>query len=136
MSAQLFYEDIYAALGEVVRATGGMKAVASEMRPELDAISAASWLKDCLNPARREKLDPMQVLWLLRRGHAAGVHDVMVYINQEIGYEPPRPISSEAMFVSALDEMKMLQEQMAKSAAIVERLAKENPALLSKSRHA
>lgn len=43
--AQLFYEDIFAALSEVVRSTGGMKVVGSAMRPELDAISAAGWLK-------------------------------------------------------------------------------------------
>lgn len=128
--SQLFYEDIHAALAEVVRATGGMKVVGSAMRPELPADSAAAWLKDCLNPARREKLDPPQVLWLLKRGHANGVHDAAIYINQEVGYEPPRAITAEAQFLSVLDEMKVLQLAMAESAARVERMAKANPDLL------
>lgn len=132
---QLFYEDIYAALAEVVRSTGGMKEVAHAMRPELDSVTAAGWLKDCLNPARREKLDPPQVLWLLKRGHGAGVHDAAAYINQEVGYEPPRAITAEAQFLSVLDEMKALQTQMADSAARVERMAKANPDLLNLRRN-
>lgn len=132
--AQLFYEDIFAALGEVVRSTGGMKVVGAAMRPELDAVSAAGWLKDCLNPARREKLDPAQVIWLLKRGHAACVHDAMAYISLEVGYEPPRPVTAEAQFLSVLDEMKVMQQQMADSAARIERMAQANPELLKMHR--
>jgi hypothetical protein len=127
---QLFYEDIYAALGEIVRATGGMKVVGAAMRPELDAVAAAGWLKDCLNPARREKLDPLQIVWLLRRGRIAGVHDAMAYISQEVGYENPRPISTEEIFLTALDDLKSTQERMAQSAALIQRLTTEHPELL------
>lgn len=130
----LFYEDIYAALGELVRATGGMKTVGSEMRPEMLADAAGNWLKDCLNADRREKLDPQQVVWLLKRGHAYGVHDGLAYINMEVGYEPPRPISNEATFKTALDDLRVMQESMAKTAALVSRLASENPALLNMKR--
>lgn len=131
---ELFYEDIYAALSEVIRATGGMKVVGSAMRPEMPADGAGNWLKDCLNSARREKLDPQQVIWLLKRGHAAGVHAAIAHINMEVGYEPPRPISTQAIFKTALDDMRAMQERMTETAAMLSRMASDNPELLNMKR--
>ena len=66
----LFSEDIHDALRDVVRALGGVKDAGARLRPELPADAAGHWLKDCLNPERRHRLDPEQVLWLLREGSA------------------------------------------------------------------
>lgn len=91
----LFAEDVYDALRDVVRCLGGNKIVGAKMRPELPTDDAGNWLKDCLNPARREKLDPAQVIWLLREGRKAGCHSGMHYINDEAGYVRAQPIEPQ-----------------------------------------
>lgn len=68
MQQVLFHESLNDALREVVQTLGGTKKVGVLMRPEKSADEAARWISDCLNPDRREKFDPEQVLWLLREG--------------------------------------------------------------------
>ena len=91
----LFHESLLDALAEVVRALGGSKAVGVAMRPEKGADAAGRWLNDCLNPHREEKLDPEQVLWLLRAGRAAGCHAAANYLMRESGYADPIPVEPE-----------------------------------------
>jgi hypothetical protein len=91
----LFSEDIYDALGDVVRALGGTKAVGAMMRPEKPADEAGKWVKDCLNRQRAERFDPEQVLWLLRKGREVGCHSAIAYICDEAGYSRPTPTEPE-----------------------------------------
>lgn len=88
----LFSEDIHDALKDVIRALGGTKSVGAQLRPELTAEAAGAWLKDCLNSERRERLDPEQVLWILRKGKECGCHSAMHFICDEAGYARPAPI--------------------------------------------
>lgn len=88
----LFSEDIHDALKDVIRTLGGTKSVGAQLRPELTSDAAGAWLKDCLNPERRERLDPEQVLWLLRKGKEAGCHSAMHFICDEAGYGRPVPL--------------------------------------------
>ncbi len=91
----LFHESLLDALAEVVRALGGSKAVGAKMRPEKGIDAAGRWLNDALNPNREEKLDPDQVLWLLKEGRAAGCHAAMNYLAREAGYSDPIPVEPE-----------------------------------------
>lgn len=115
----LFTEDLTDALKDAVRALGGMKDVGHRLRPEIAADDAGAWLKDCLNPKRRERLNPDQVLWLIREGKKAGCHSIMHYIADEAGYTRPSPLEPR-------DELAELQKAFIESTkqqrAIADRL--------------
>jgi hypothetical protein len=89
---RLFSEDFYDALKDVVRVLGGNKAVGRELRPEMTATAAGDWLKDCLNPENPHRLDPEQVLFILRKGREVGCHSALYFICDECGYGRPNTI--------------------------------------------
>ena len=60
MQQRLIFDSIIDALGEIVRACGGPKAVGAKMRPELPVEQAAGWVRDNLNATRREHFTPMR----------------------------------------------------------------------------
>lgn len=114
-----FFEDLEAALGEAVRQLGGNKVVGAKLRPELPADQAGNWLRDCLNPDRREKLSPPQLILLLRLAGQAGFHGAMAFLCSAVGYEAPRPISPEdaeaelqRKFISAVEGLQDIQKQL------------------------
>ena len=109
---RLIFEDVLDALGEVVRALGGAKAVGSAMRPELPIDQAAQWVRDCLNANRRERFDPPQVLWMLRRGREANCHAAMHFFCDEAGYSRPAPLDPK-------DELAELQRRFIAAAGDV-----------------
>lgn len=88
-------ESIYEALKRLVEVLGGAKVVGHRMRPEKTITDARTWLLNCLNEDRQEKLDPEQVLLLLRWGHEAGCHDGMNFVAQDVGYASPAPLTPE-----------------------------------------
>src|ERR1700675_2688422 len=88
----LFHERIEQAVDEVIAACGGRKAFAAEMWPEKSHRDAHNLLDACLNPERREKFAPEQLLYILRRGRAARCDGLMRYLSREAGYEDPKPI--------------------------------------------
>lgn len=87
-----FFEDINDALREAVRQLGGNKKVGPLLRPEMPLTQAESWIRDCLNPDRREKLSPQQVLFLLAEARKVGYHGAMAFVCGHCGYEEPRPV--------------------------------------------
>lgn len=123
MQYVLIHESINDALREVVQALGGTKKVGVLMRPEKSVDDAGRWLADCLNADRREKLDPEQVLWLLREGHKANCHSAMNFIGGEAGYA--------VSIVEPLDEMAELQRQFIESSKNLTRMAERIESLSS-----
>lgn len=112
---QLFSEDIYDALGDLVRALGGTKVVGSQMRPEKPADDAGKWVKDCLNRQRPERFDPEQVLWLLRKGREVGCHSALNYLCDEAGYQraaPREPEDERAALIRQYIESVKYQRQL------------------------
>lgn len=85
---ELFFETAEEALAAVVAAAGGFKSVGHRMRPDLAADQAGNWLRDCLNPHKRDKLSPGQLVLLLAEGKRAGAHGAMHYFEREAGYLP------------------------------------------------
>lgn len=115
----LFSEDFNDALKDVVRALGGTKAVGVRLRPEMAADAAGAWLKDCLNPTRRERLDPEQVLWILREGRKAGCHSAMNFIADETGYVRPAPLEPQdeaaqlqRAFIESVQQQKLIASRL------------------------
>lgn len=115
--AALFAEDVNDALKDVVRALGGLKEVGRRLRPELAADAAGTWLKDCLNPMRRERLDPEQFIWLLREGCKVGCHSAMHFICDETSYARATPLEPK-------DEAAELQRQVLAATKSLETIAK------------
>ena len=111
---RLIFDDVLDALGEMVRALGGPKVVGPAMRPsELPIDQAAQWVRDCLNANRRERFDPAQVAWLLRKGREANCHAAMHFIADEAGYTRPMPLDPK-------DELAELQRRFIDAAGSVQ----------------
>ncbi|GAA7771986.1 hypothetical protein HpMS107_60450 [Helicobacter pylori] len=130
MQEKLFYESVYDALGEVVRAAGGTKKVGAMLWPEKSADAAGALLKDCLNPDRREKLDPEQVAYLRRLGRQLGCHALVNFEAQDAGYEQPKPINSEEQARRLVDVIAQQQAQLQAAMTAFQQLAQQNPAIL------
>jgi hypothetical protein len=112
----LFIETINEALREAVKALGGAKEVGKKLRPEKMADEAGRWLLDCLNPERRERLDPDQVMWILREARKVGCHVAMNFICDDAGYSKPLPLEPE-------DEKAQLQREFIESTKALARMA-------------
>lgn len=114
-----FFEDLDDALREAVRQLGGHKKIGPLLRPELPLEQASNWLRDCLNPDRREKLSPHQLLMILRKSQEAGYHGLMSFVAFDAGYEKPRPVTVDDQegelqrsFVDAVQKLEKIQGQL------------------------
>lgn len=112
------FDSINDALTSVVNSLGGFKKVGPTLRPELPIDQAAGWLRDCLNPARREKLAPEQVLLILRLARQAGVHAAMSFLAFDTGYKAvpvdPQTQAEELQqrFIDAVQNLASIQNQL------------------------
>jgi hypothetical protein len=123
MQQQAFgIETMTDALRECVNHLGGPKEVGRKMRPELPMDQAANYVRDRVNPARRERFDPEQVLWLLREARQKGYHLAIEYITQECGYTTPQPLEPEDERAKLQREYIEATRQMAKIADRMERM--------------
>lgn len=91
----LFYESLYEALKEIVRMHGGNKPVGGLLWPQKTPEAARNLLSNCLDGSRPEKLDPEQVMLLLKMGREKNCHAAMNYIARETGYADPLPIEPD-----------------------------------------
>jgi hypothetical protein len=96
------FDSVEDALKAAVMAMGGFKEVGRRMRPDFN--HAAEWLRKCLSDDRRERLDPGQVMWLLREAKLQGFHSAFDYIAGDAGYRAA-PIDAQA-------QLKTLQESI------------------------
>ena len=100
----LFVEDLNEAIRATINCLGGFKAVGVELKPEKSAVDAGKWLNDCLNSAKRDRLDPEQLAYIRRRARAAGCHILAAFEMQQAGYAPPVAVAPE-------DEAAQLQRE-------------------------
>lgn len=100
----LFLERIEDALASVINECGGRKKFASEMWPGKPQRDAHNLLDACLNPERREKFAPHDVLYILKRGREAGCHTGVSYICEQAGYTTPAPVDPEDELSAMLRE--------------------------------
>jgi hypothetical protein len=100
------FQDMNDALTAAIHAIGGFKDLGIALRPELGTRpqTAAQWLRDCLNPEKREKLSPEQLLHLLRVAREANYHAAKHWIDGEAGYADSEPLDPR-------DEMADLQRK-------------------------
>ena len=100
----LFHERIEDAIASVIDACGGRKAFACEIHPDKPPRDAHNLVDACLNPERREKFAPSQLLYLMKRGRQVGCHDLALYMTRDAGYADPVPVEPE-------DEVAKLQRE-------------------------
>lgn len=111
------HEDFYDALRDVVRSLGGTKVVGPQLWPAKPPLEAQRHLGDCLNRERREKLDPEQLLWLLRKGRECGCHAAMHFIADDTGYDRPRARNRT-------EERRAMEEQLVAAAKLLDRVSR------------
>lgn len=124
MQHRLVFDSLDDALGEVVRGLGGAKMIGARLRPELAPDQAGNWLRDCLNPARREHLNSDQIMVLLRWGREAGLHAGIEYLTATAGYESPRPISPKDEAAALMERATLLAQESRLVAQSLEKLAR------------
>jgi hypothetical protein len=112
MQSALFHERIEDALDEVIRVCGGRKKIACEMWPDKPQRDAHNLMDACLNPERRERFSPAQVLYIAKRGSEVGCHAVMMFLARECGYEV-KPITRG----EEVDRLTTVIEQSTKTLA-------------------
>lgn len=113
---RLVIDDIHEALGEIVRALGGNAIVGKKLWPEKTDAQAATLMKDCLSPSRRERLNPEQVWLLFVWSRQAGFHNAKRWFDESTGYIPSEPMEPE-------DERAKLQRAFIESVAIQQKIA-------------
>lgn len=97
-------ESINDALIECVKVLGGSKVVGPMLWPEKAADAAQRTLLDCMNPDRPNRLNPEQVVLLLRKARQVGRHETVEWLMGDLGYTKPIPIDPR-------DEVAELQRQ-------------------------
>lgn len=115
MQEELFIEDIWTAIRAIVDRAGGPKAVGSRLWPSKNPAAAGQWLSDCLNQDRPAKLDPDELVTLLKIGREFEVHTLAHYLADESGYTRPTPISPE-------DERAKLERQYIEATKVLGRI--------------
>lgn len=120
-----FFDDINDALREAVRALGGVKQVGALLWPEVAPDTAGNRLRDCLNPERREKLSPEQLVFLLRKSREAGYHAAMEFVTYECGYAKPAPVDPsdklaelQRQFIDAVEGLTQIQAQIQRAQGV------------------
>lgn len=115
MNGELFFESVAEVLDHTIKALGGYKFVGAALRGDKAPDQAAQWLRDCLNPEKREKLDPDQLFVLVRMGREKGVHAYMQYLSAELRYAPPKALSDDekreadaAVLVTAMQQVAQI----------------------------
>lgn len=109
------FESVNDALQSAVNALGGYKKVGPALRPELPIEQAAGWLRDCLNPGKRDKLGPEQVMLILRKAREAGYHAAMNFVAFDTGYK--------ATPVDPTSQIEQLQERFCDSVQTLSQMA-------------
>lgn len=112
----LFHEDFREALRHVVNALGGLKRVGCELNPALSPDRARTWLANCLDDNRPEKLDIEHIVAVLCMARANNIHSAFWFLATAVGYEQPRPVEPE-------DEHARLMREYIESVRIQARLA-------------
>ena len=109
------------AIAEACNALGGRKAVAVLLWPSVAVREAHNRLDAALNPERREKLSPAELMFIIGKAREAGCHSVMRFLCAEGGYQDPIPREPENEKARLQREFIQAQKAMSKLAAQMER---------------
>ena len=130
----LFLEDVNEAIKALVQALGGPKKVGLMLRPELTLDGASTWLRDCMNPDRRERLTPEQLILLMKYGRQANCNVLAAYLMGEVGYKAPEPLEPvdefaelQRAYIQSIEFQKTLAARMERAAEAVRTVVRVPP---------
>lgn len=119
---QLFYEDFYDVLKAMVQSAGGTKAVAARLWPHKPIAEAQRELLDALNRERPRKLDPEEVIAILKFAREAGFHAGKHWLDNEVGYQPTMPTDPKIERDRLADELSRAADHFKALTKAVERM--------------
>lgn len=88
---------------------------------------ARTYLNNCINPDRAEKLDLEEIQWILSEARKVGCHAAMTYLANEAGYGAPVPVTPE-------DEQDELMRQFIASQKAMSRIMQRLDAVAPRMR--
>ena len=109
----LWHDSIEEAIAEACNALGGRKSVAVLLWPSITVREAHNRLDAALNPERREKLSPAELMFIAAKAREANCHSVMRYLCAECGYQ--EPVAREPEDEKARLQREFIQAQRAMS---------------------
>lgn len=112
----LFHETWADALRAVCEKCGGIKKVASQLRPNIGTDQAARLVSSWFNPDRPEKPDFDDIRAILRIGKQNGCHLGKHWLDDDLGYQRSQPIEPR-------DELAELQRDYISAAKNMQRIA-------------
>lgn len=83
----LWHDTIYDALGADIAAAGGFKVVAGKLWPAENPTTAATKLRNAVNPDQAQKLCPEEVMQIKHLAHQVGSVATIAYEARQLGYE-------------------------------------------------
>lgn len=119
----LWHEDIYEALGTDIQALGGNKVVGPMLWSQMPPDKAGERLSSCLNRTRAEKLDPEQVLLIMRKAREVGSFATMWFSAQACNFEKPEPVDPESELAKRQREFIEASKSLQHMLADIERLS-------------
>jgi len=116
VQSQLFHDTIFDAIGADIAACGGFKAVAGKLWPAENVVTAATKLRNAINPEQAQKLCPEEVLTIKHLACEAGSFATIQYEAQALSYR--------VEWVQPEDEQARLQREFITTAERMESLLK------------
>jgi hypothetical protein len=120
----LFLDSIFDALRAIVQHAGGPKVVGPKLYPAKSIDDARVALLNALNPDRPEKLDPEQVVMLLRIGREAEFHEAKHWLDAETGYTQSEPVDADDQAIALAQRLDHLLREVRAATGQLERVRK------------
>lgn len=124
MQTQLWHDTIFDALGADIAAAGGFKVVAGKLWPAESPTTAATKLRNAVNPEQAQKLCPEEVLQIKRLAKEAGSSATVDYEAQQLSFR--------IEWISPADEFSELQRRIADGMDLLQREMKRANDLASR----
>lgn len=105
-----FYDTPEKALDACIQALGGSKRVGAKLFPEKSIESATTYLSNCVDSNRNEKLSLSHVMMLFKMAKDEGIHSPFIWFAGEAGYEA-KPITR----AEEVDRLTSVIEQASKT---------------------
>ena len=121
------------ALKGAIAALGGAKKVGAIFKPDIESVDAANWLNNCLNPHKRDKLGPSQIMFILREARKIGHHGAINFICEDTGYTAPTPIEPETEEAALMREFNQHVKLQAELLDRIERVAQRRSSAMARS---
>lgn len=117
--ARLWYEFPEDALGDLIKALGGPKAVGHRLMPDIAMDDARRQVDGWLDRNSKYKPSFSQLMWLLAEGRRVGCHVLIEFFADSAGYAKPTPVEPKDVdaelqreFIASVDRLAKIQEEM------------------------